>query len=53
MELEIALEQMELSMEQMCKYEKLKAIQLKAKYNGLIEAGFTEVQALEICKGGL
>ena len=51
LELEIALEQLKLTMPQMCEYQTLLAQQLRAKYDGLIKAGFTAEQALELCKG--
>lgn len=53
MELEIALEQMKVHMPLMIEYEQLKAQQLRAKYDALIEAGFTLEQALELCKAPL
>lgn len=48
MSLEIALEQMQANAPVMIEYEKLRAIQLHARYKALIKAGFTDVQALDL-----
>jgi hypothetical protein len=45
-----AVIRMRLMMEPQIEYLKLKAVLHKAKYDALIENGFTPEQALELCK---
>ena len=48
MSLEIALEQMQANSPLLAEYEKLRAAQLFARYDALIQSGFTKEQALDL-----
>ncbi len=52
-ELRAGLQMMHETLPEMCEFQEYQAKLLKAKFNGLVKAGFTEVQALELCKGGI
>ena len=48
--IEIALEQLQANMPIMVEYQQLVAKQMRARYVALITEGFTEAQAIELCK---
>ncbi len=51
MSVEIALEQLVANMPLLVEYEKIRAKQVHARYKALLNVGFDEKQALELCKG--
>ena len=51
MEIKTALEEMIEMAPYMYEFEQQIAKQLKARYDSLIQAGFTSAESIEICKG--
>lgn len=45
-----ALEQMKRALPIMLEYEELQGLVIRARFQGLVKAGFTEAQALELCQ---
>ncbi len=49
-EMRVALDAMRKNLSMMIEFEQLRAKQTRAKYDAMIEQGFTDAQALELCK---